>query len=255
MNRLYFNYRDHRKITCIDGDVAYTGGANLADEYADIIRRFGYWKDCGLRLEGEGAWGLTREFIYMWERLGGEMHNEHDYYRPIHSAASDGFCQTIVDGPDNNPDATAEGCLMDLQPVIPLPTEGGDQGGMDVDDPVRPATDEVRGQDGQEPGQHDQIHPVLRQRLHQRRLKRLLPQLLPGQGNGRHAAALCPLQSVGFGIAGEDQHDLPVGQGACFLSVQQRLQVGAAAGDQHSDTGLVQHRITRSSPEITSPIT
>ena len=160
-----------------------------------------------------------------------------------------------MDGSAGDPDATAEGCLMDLQPVIPLPTEGGDQGGMDVDDPVRPATDEVRGQDGQEPGQHDQIHPVLRQRLHQRRLKRLLPQLLPGQGNGRHAAALCPLQSVGFGIAGEDQHDLPVGQGACFLSVQQRLQVGAAAGDQHSDTGLVQHRITRSSPEITSPIT
>ena len=114
VNRLYFNYRDHRKITCIDGDVAYTGGANLADEYADIIRRFGYWKDCGLRLEGEGAWGLTREFIYMWERLGGEMHNEHDYYRPIHSAASDGFCQTIVDGPDNNPDATAEDVFLQL---------------------------------------------------------------------------------------------------------------------------------------------
>lgn len=114
VNRLYFNYRDHRKITCIDGDVAYTGGANLADEYADIIRRFGYWKDCGLRLEGEGAWGLTREFIYMWERLGGEMHNEHDYYRPVHSAASDGFCQTIVDGPDNNPDATAEDVFLQL---------------------------------------------------------------------------------------------------------------------------------------------
>ena len=52
-----------------------------------------------------------------------------------------------MDGSAGDPDATAEGCLMDLQPVIPLPTEGGDQGGMDVDDPVRPATDEVRGQD------------------------------------------------------------------------------------------------------------
>ena len=114
VNRLYFNYRDHRKITCVDGDIAYTGGANIADEYANLIERFGYWKDCGLRLEGEGAWGLTREFIYMWERLGGEMHNEHDYYRPIHSAVSDGFCQTIVDGPDNNPDATAEDVFLQL---------------------------------------------------------------------------------------------------------------------------------------------
>lgn len=62
VNRLYFNYRDHRKITCVDGDVAYTGGANIADEYANLIERFGYWKDCGVRLEGEGAWGLTARF-------------------------------------------------------------------------------------------------------------------------------------------------------------------------------------------------
>ena len=114
VNRLYFNYRDHRKITCIDGDIAYTGGANLADEYADITQRFGYWKDCGVRLEGEGAWGLTREFIYMWERLGGQLHSEHDYYRPAHRTASDGFCQTVVDGPDNNPDDTAEDVFLQL---------------------------------------------------------------------------------------------------------------------------------------------
>ena len=70
VNRLYFNYRDHRKITCVDGDVAYTGGANIADEYANLIERFGYWKDCGVRLEGEGAWGLTRAFLQMWEQIG-----------------------------------------------------------------------------------------------------------------------------------------------------------------------------------------
>ena len=112
VNRLYFNYRDHRKITCIDGDVAYTGGANIADEYANIVERFGYWKDCGVRLEGEGAWGLTREFIYMWERMDGELHSEHDYYRPVHHVAAQGFCQTLVDGPDDNPDAPAEDLFL-----------------------------------------------------------------------------------------------------------------------------------------------
>ena len=112
VNRLYFNYRDHRKITCIDGDTAYTGGANIADEYANIVERFGYWKDCGVRLEGEGAWGLTREFIHMWERMDGEMHSEHDYYRPVHHAAAQGFCQTLVDGPDDNPNAPAEDLFL-----------------------------------------------------------------------------------------------------------------------------------------------
>ncbi len=114
VNRLYFNYRDHRKITCIDGDVAYTGGANIADEYANLIERFGYWKDCGVRLEGEGVWGLTREFIYMWERMGGEMHREHDYYRPAHLLPAQGFCQTLVDGPDDNPATTAEDLFLQL---------------------------------------------------------------------------------------------------------------------------------------------
>ena len=114
VNRLYFNYRDHRKITCIDGDTAYTGGANIADEYANIVERFGYWKDCGVRLEGEGAWGLTREFIYMWERMDGELHSEHDYYRPVHHVAAQGFCQTLVDGPDDNPDAPAEDLFLQL---------------------------------------------------------------------------------------------------------------------------------------------
>lgn len=82
VNRLHFNYRDHRKIACIDGDVAYTGGVNIADEYANLIERFGYWKDSGVCLEGEGAWGLTASFIRMCVNLGGVMHNEHDYYRP-----------------------------------------------------------------------------------------------------------------------------------------------------------------------------
>ena len=114
VNRLYFNYRDHRKITCVDGDIAYTGGANIADEYANLVERFGYWKDCGLRLEGEGAWGLTREFIYMWERMGGAMHQEHDYYRPHGDAPGQGFVQPFVDGPDSNPVSSAEDAFLQL---------------------------------------------------------------------------------------------------------------------------------------------
>jgi len=96
VNRLYFNYRDHRKITVIDGETAYTGGVNIADEYANLIDRFGYWKDSGIRLEGEGVWGLTAAFLNMWSFLSGELHEERDYYRPHTSPASDGFCQPLL---------------------------------------------------------------------------------------------------------------------------------------------------------------
>ena len=114
VNRLYFNYRDHRKIACIDGEVAYTGGANLADEYANITERFGYWKDCGVRLTGRGAWGLTRDFIHLWERMGGTLANGYDYYRPRFGAEGQGFVQPFVDGPDNNPTNTAEDAFLQL---------------------------------------------------------------------------------------------------------------------------------------------
>ena len=114
VNRLYFNYRDHRKITVIDGETAYTGGVNIADEYANLIDRFGYWKDSGIRLEGEGVWGLTAAFLNMWSFLGGELHEERDYYRPHTSPASDGFCQPFLDGPQNNPDNPAEDTFLQL---------------------------------------------------------------------------------------------------------------------------------------------
>ena len=114
VNRLYFNYRDHRKIICIDGDLAYTGGVNLGDEYANIVQKFGYWKDSGIRLEGEGVWGLTRDFIHMWEDLGGQMEREHDYYRPHSRPESEGFCQSVSDGPNNNPVSTLEDTYLQM---------------------------------------------------------------------------------------------------------------------------------------------
>ena len=114
VNRLYFNYRDHRKICCVDGDISYTGGINVADEYANLIDRFGYWKDSGVRLEGEGAWGLTVSFINMCRYLGGEFHSERDYYRPHAAVKSEGFCQPFVDGPHNNPDNPAEDVYLQM---------------------------------------------------------------------------------------------------------------------------------------------
>ena len=53
------NNRDHRKILVIDGNVAFTGGINIADEYINEIERFGYWKDTGIRMKGAAVWSLS----------------------------------------------------------------------------------------------------------------------------------------------------------------------------------------------------
>lgn len=67
----YFKYshnnRDHRKICVIDGKVAYTGGVNIADEYINKRMRFGYWKDGGIRVEGDAAVGFCRMFLSLYD--------------------------------------------------------------------------------------------------------------------------------------------------------------------------------------------
>lgn len=62
----YQNNRDHRKILVVDGRTAFTGGINLADEYANYIERFGHWKDNGIKLTGSAVAGFTGMFLEMW---------------------------------------------------------------------------------------------------------------------------------------------------------------------------------------------
>lgn len=62
----FHNNRDHRKIAVIDGRIGYTGGINLADEYANLKTVHGHWKDTGLRLEGPAVTNLLTLFLSSW---------------------------------------------------------------------------------------------------------------------------------------------------------------------------------------------
>ncbi len=62
----HYNYRDHRKILTVDGQVAFTGGVNLADEYINEKPLFGHWKDTAVMLRGDGAAGFERMFLQAW---------------------------------------------------------------------------------------------------------------------------------------------------------------------------------------------
>lgn len=77
ISKLYVNYRNHQKVCVIDGQIAWFGGTNLADEYANIYERYGYWKDCAVRVTGEACRGATIGFFIMWELESG--HGEKSY--------------------------------------------------------------------------------------------------------------------------------------------------------------------------------
>lgn len=101
------NNRDHRKICVIDGNIGYTGGINLADEYINEYERFGHWKDTAVRLNGEAVWNLTVMFLAMWDHIRG-IEEDYDMFRPGRwiplPDISDGFVQPYGDSPlDNEP--------------------------------------------------------------------------------------------------------------------------------------------------------
>lgn len=98
---LVMNHRDHRKIVVVDGNTAYTGGINLADEYINEEERFGYWKDAALRTEGAAVWNFTVMFLDHWNAF---RPSEEDYapFMPQAeslSAQSDGVIQPYGDSP------------------------------------------------------------------------------------------------------------------------------------------------------------
>jgi cardiolipin synthase len=107
--RLSFNYRNHKKITVIDGNIAYTGGFNLADEYANYIVRFGYWKDTGVRLEGEGAYSFTCFFLDMWQIVTRQNDIDYKMYKPTCTVSGEGYVQPFMGGPHRNPHNPIEG--------------------------------------------------------------------------------------------------------------------------------------------------
>jgi cardiolipin synthase len=114
LNNLYLNYRNHQKMVIIDSDIAYTGGVNLADEYANYTSPFGYWKDTGVRLDGQGVFGLTTTFINMWDQTKHRLSKSYMSYRPQHLVQEEGYCQVFSDGPSNNPKNPAEGLIFHM---------------------------------------------------------------------------------------------------------------------------------------------
>ena len=93
------NNRDHRKILVIDGNVAFNGGVNIADEYINRKERFGHWKDTAVMLKGDGVWNFTMMFLQMWEVISGDK-TEYNMYRPtVKNVVNNGYVIPYGDSP------------------------------------------------------------------------------------------------------------------------------------------------------------
>lgn len=60
------NFRNHRKIVVIDNKVAFVGGFNVGDEYLGKDKKFGYWRDTHVKVEGDAVKDLNLRFLSDW---------------------------------------------------------------------------------------------------------------------------------------------------------------------------------------------
>lgn len=91
------NWRNHRKLCVIDGNVGYIGGMNIADRYI-TGGRFSKWRDTHLRIEGPAVNALRYSFAVDWSFMGQTV-EEHDVCRPISKDRDGVGMQMLTCGP------------------------------------------------------------------------------------------------------------------------------------------------------------
>ncbi|MDN7024863.1 cardiolipin synthase [Methanoculleus sp. FWC-SCC1] len=97
---LRINYRNHRKITVIDGAFGYIGGLNVGEEYLGRDPYFGYWRDTHLKIAGPAARLLQLRFSLDWKYATGEDLNLATEYFPEVAAPGNAAVQIVSSGPD-----------------------------------------------------------------------------------------------------------------------------------------------------------
>jgi cardiolipin synthase len=99
-----FNHRDHRKSLIIDGRIAFTGGAGIADQWLGHAQDPLHWRDIQIRVEGPGAAGLQSAFVQNWLETTGELVCGPEYFPPPDSAGTIST-QTILSSPKSGASA------------------------------------------------------------------------------------------------------------------------------------------------------
>lgn len=98
---IFMNNRDHRKMMIVDGKIGYTGGYNLANEYFNVTHPYGYWKDTGVRLEGEAVHTLTASFLELWNAMSNTREQRKDrslFQLDIENCLIDAYIRRLLDG-------------------------------------------------------------------------------------------------------------------------------------------------------------
>ncbi|HYI95914.1 MAG TPA: phospholipase D-like domain-containing protein [Bryobacteraceae bacterium] len=93
-----FNNRTHRKSLIIDGCIAFTGGAGIADHWRGHAQNPEHWRDIQIKLEGPAVLPLQTGFAQNWLETTGELVSGFEFYPPPQQVGSVAL-QTILSSP------------------------------------------------------------------------------------------------------------------------------------------------------------
>jgi cardiolipin synthase len=95
------NYRNHRKIIIVDGEIGFVGGLNFADRYLYGIPDIGSWRDTHLKVVGGGATAMQIIFMADWYFVSKEILKGDEYFHPFKSGNGK-LVQMTASGPDSD---------------------------------------------------------------------------------------------------------------------------------------------------------
>ncbi len=98
------NFRNHRKLTVIDGKAGFTGSQNIGDEYLGRLKKYGPWRDTHVRIVGPAVQQLQEIFVEDWHyATGADLVADEFFPRPERVGAR--TVQVIPSGPDDSANA------------------------------------------------------------------------------------------------------------------------------------------------------
>jgi cardiolipin synthase len=100
-----FNQRTHRKSLILDGRVAFTGGAGIADHWMGRAQDHEHWRDIQIRMEGPAVMPLQSGFAQNWIQATGEVITGLEFYPAFDERAGELSVQTILSSPETGASA------------------------------------------------------------------------------------------------------------------------------------------------------
>jgi cardiolipin synthase len=95
------NFRNHRKIVIVDGEIGFTGGLNIADRYIEGVKKLGPWHDTHLQIEGDAVACLQVIFAADWYFVINENLTGLKYF-PRFTETRGTVVQISASGPDSD---------------------------------------------------------------------------------------------------------------------------------------------------------